>query len=232
MQLLNKLLNLIPNYILAVIILSVYINLDIILIKYKQYIKCNKIMKISLNFIILISKALPLMVLTIFYFNAIESIIAIKKTYFIILCFFIALAYALFVIRLILIRILNLNFKRGYRSIIIWVNLFMIIFTLVLAYIKTDSSIIEKGDRHLLIEYLDITWVTFLSAILILNTITKTLIKQLCETQYVYPFLINIKTKIKHIIRGFNYEEKVILSIYTISIFLFFVYTLYTCTID
>ena len=66
----------------------------------------------------------------------------------------------------------------------------------------------------------------FLSAMLTLNTITKTSIDQLRETS-MYPHLIKIKSKIKHIPQEMNYEEKVILSIYIISIFCYIVLFLY-----
>ena len=230
MQLLKILINSTPNYILAIIFLSLYINVDIIFIKFKQSNTYNKFETLLLNSIILLSKALPLVALIIFYIALVEPIINIKKSYFFILCYFLVLTYGLIVIRLILIRLLHLNFKRGYRSIIIWANVLMFIFTIAFAYIKVDSSILEKKDYNLLKDYLDITWLTLLSTILTLNTITKTSIEQIRETK-MYPYLINIKAKIKYIIQQMNYEEKVILSIYIISIFCYFVFALYNWAI-
>lgn len=230
MQQLKILINSTPNYILAIIFLSLYINVDIIFIKIKQLNICNKFETLFLNFIILLSKSLPLVSLIIFYIALVEPIINIKKSYFFILCFFLALTYGLIVIRLILIRLLHLNFKRGYRSIIIWANLLMFIFTLTFAYVKTNSSILEKKDYNLLKDYLDITWLTLLSTILTLNTITKTSIEQIRETK-MYPYLINIKAKIKSNIQQINYEERVIISIYIISIFCYFVFALYNWAI-
>ncbi|MCG2427434.1 hypothetical protein K4S65_01000 [Staphylococcus epidermidis] len=227
MQQIKVLIDSTPNFILAIIFLSAYINVDIILIKYKQLNTSSTFQRILLNYIVIpLSKSLPLLILTVFYINLVEPIIKLKKSYFIILCFFITLTFALIVIRLILIRILHMDYKKGYRSIVIWINILMFIFTLALAYIKTNSSILEKKDGHLLKDYLDITWVTFLSAMLTLNTITKTSIDQLRETS-MYPHLIKIKSKIKHIPQEMNYEEKVILSIYIISIFCYIVLFLY-----